>query len=128
MQCEGSVDAPLSNRIATQFAILGIAPGALGSFEIFFARRPTCNPDGRLLTTADLTVHEEVGLRFVRHQCLLLWGVEDSIALGITRNMPVIVEKEAHLAWMVSFIRYHYMTHKNIVMEIHEVSEDQPQL
>src|SRR6266446_235397 len=128
MQRDGSVDPPLSNRIAAQFAILGIAPGALGSFEFFLSRGPTCNPNGRLVATADLTIHEKVGLQLVGHQGLLLWRVEDRIALCITRDMPVIVEKETHLSWMISLIRHNNMTQEDVVMEINGIAEDQLEL
>ena len=84
MQRECSVDPPLSNWVAAQFAVLSIAPSSLGSLERFLARSSTRNPDGRLIAAADLAVHEEVGLQFVSYQCLLLWGVEDGISLCVT--------------------------------------------
>ena len=74
---------------------------------------------------ADLAVHEEVGLLLVRHEGLLVWSVEDGIALGVTRDMPVIVEKETDLSWMIGLIRHHNMTQENVIMEIHNIAEDQ---
>src|SRR5436309_4385357 len=125
MQGECSVDPSLSNGVAAQFAVLGIAPGPLGSLERFLACSPTRNPDGRLIADADLAVHEEVGLLLVRHEGLLVWSVEDGIALGVTRDMPVIVEKETDLSWMIGLIRHHNMTQENVIMEIHNIAEDQ---
>ena len=61
----------------------------------------------------------------VRHKGLLLGSVEDGISLGVTRDMPVIVEKETHLSRMSGLIRYHSMTQKDVVMEIHDIAEDQ---
>src|SRR5712692_6160176 len=110
MQRDCSVDPPLSNRVAAQFAILGIAPGALGSLEFFLSRGPTRNTDGRLIAAADLAIHEKVGLQLVRHQGLLLCRVDDRIALCITRDMPVIVEEETHLSGMISLVRRNNMT------------------
>src|SRR5205823_13638653 len=102
MQRECSVNPPLSNRIATQFAVLGIAPGPLCSLELFLSRGPTRNPSWHPIAAADSAVHEEVGLQFVSHQSLQWWVVEDRISLGVPRDMPVVVEKEAHLSWMSS--------------------------
>ena len=128
MQRECSIDPPLSNGVATQFAVLGIAPGSLGSLEIFLSRGPTRNTNGGLIAAADLSVHEEVGCLFVSHQCLLLWRVEDRISLCITCDMPVIVEKETHLSWMIGLIRHQNMTQEDVVMEINDIAEDQLEL
>jgi hypothetical protein len=42
--------------------------------------------------------------------------------------MPVIVEKETHLSWMCGLIGHHHVTQKDVVMEIHDIAEDQLEL
>ena len=64
----------------------------------------------------------------VRHKGLLLWSIEDGISLGVTQDMPVIVEKETHLSWMIGLIRHHNMTQEDVIMEIHDITEDQVEL